>query len=127
MQSRRGKRGEEKSASRRSVANTDPSARVSQILPHWDAMRRELLIGGQVVKRFRVPAPNQEAVLAAFEEEGWPHRVYDPLPPEDEKDAKRRLNETIKRLNRHRLARVIRFHGDGTGEGVFWEMIHDWR
>ena len=80
-----------------------------------------------MVKCFRVPAPNQEMVLTAFEEEGWPYRVYDPLPPEEGKDAKQRLHETIKALNGHRLARIIRFHGDGTGEGVFWELVHDWR
>jgi hypothetical protein len=127
MQSRRGIKKGKKPAGEGSGADKGPSSQGSHLRPHWNAMRRELLVGGQVVKRFRVPAPNQEAVLAAFEEEGWPHRVYDPLPPEDEKDAKRRLHETIKRLNRHRLARIIRFHGDGTGEGVLWELVLDWR
>lgn len=103
------------------------SADIAQIVPHWNAMHRELVVDGQVVKRFRVPAPNQEAVLTAFEEEGWPHRVFDPLPPVDSTDAKQRLHETIKSLNGHRLARIIRFRGDGTGEGVFWELVQDWR
>ena len=85
-------------------------------------MRRELIVGGQVVKRFRQPASNQEAVLAAFEEEGWPHRVYDPLPLKEDLDAKQRLHETIKSLNGHRRARIMRFFGDGTGEGVCWEL-----
>jgi hypothetical protein len=95
--------------------------------PHWDALRRELTVGGQIVKRFRVPAPNQEAVLSAFEEEGWPAAILDPLPPQDEQDGKQRLHDTIKSLNRSRLARVIRFSGDGTGEGAFWELSGDWR
>ena len=67
-----------------------------KILPHWNALRRELIVGGQVVKRFRVPAPNQEAVLTAFEEEGWPQRVYDPLSPNGDTDTKNRLHQTIK-------------------------------
>ena len=38
----------------------------------------------EIVKRYRVPAPNQELILAAFEEEGWPQLIDDPLPPQDE-------------------------------------------
>lgn len=103
------------------------SADAAQLIPRWDSMRRELVVDGQIVKRFRLPAPNQEAVLEAFEEEGWPPRVYDPLPPQPEQDSKRRLHETIKALNCRRLARIIRFRGDGTGQGVLWELVHDWR
>lgn len=98
-----------------------------KLLPRWDAMRRELIVDGQIVKRFRLPAPNQEAVLLAFEEEGWPSRVFDPLPPQAGQCSKRRLHETIKALNRSRFARIIRFQGDGTGQGVLWEWVRDWR
>lgn len=101
-------------------------AQTQYLVPRWDAVRRELSVDGQMVKRFRQPAPNQEAVLTAFEEEGWPPRIYDPLSPQAGLDQKRRLHETIKTLNRRRLARVIRFCGDGTGEGVFWELVTDW-
>jgi hypothetical protein len=96
-------------------------------MPRWDSLRRELKVDGQIVKRFRLPAANQESVLAAFEEEGWPPRIYDPLPPRDAQCPKRRLHETIKALNRSRLARIIRFCGDGTGEGILWELSCDWR
>jgi hypothetical protein len=34
-----------------------------------------------VVKEFKLPAPNQETILTAFQEEGWPPRIDDPLPP----------------------------------------------
>jgi hypothetical protein len=44
-----------------------------QARPCWDGGRRELRLEGVVVKRFKQPAPNQEKVLAAFEEEGWPN------------------------------------------------------
>jgi len=110
-----------------SGATNDSSAAAAQLLPRWDAMRRELVVDGQIVKRFRLPAVNQEAVLTAFEEEGWPARIFDPLPPQLSRCSKRRLNETIKALNRSHLARIIRFRGDGTGEGVLWEWFPDWR
>jgi hypothetical protein len=37
--------------------------------PHWQSARRELWLGDALIKRFRRPAPNQEMVLAVFEED----------------------------------------------------------
>jgi len=90
---------------------------------HWDAEHRKLDVRGQVVKRFKWQAPNQEIVLSAFQEEGWPLRIDDPLPPQPEQDSKRRLSDTIKCLNRKQINSLIHFHGDGTGEGVVWELV----
>ena len=82
-----------------------------------------LRLGQCVVKEYRVPSLNQEAILTAFEEEGWPHRIDDPLSPQADQDPKCRLHDTIKRLNGHHKDRLIRFRGDGTGEGVCWEYV----
>lgn len=90
--------------------------------PHWDCDRQELLVGSIVVKRFRVPAVSQEAILAAFEEDAWPARIDDPLPPRADQPPKRRLQETIKSLNRNQKYPLIRFQGDGTAQGVLWEF-----
>ncbi len=90
-------------------------------LPRWDRDRQELRLGSYLVKQFKVPAPNQEMILAVFQEEGWPPRVDDPLPPQPELDAKRRLHDTINSLNRHQKAPLVRFVGDGSGQGVRWE------
>ncbi|QEG38133.1 hypothetical protein UC8_00860 [Roseimaritima ulvae] len=89
--------------------------------PHWDSERRILYVDKRIVKRFKWRATNQEAVLSTFQEEGWPPRVDDPLPPHPEQDSKRRLSDTIKCLNHKQANDLIRFHGDGTGEGVTWE------
>jgi hypothetical protein len=64
-----------------------------------------------------------EAILAAFQEEKWTARIDDPLPPVPEQDSKRRLSDTITCLNRNQKHQLIRFHGDGTGEGIIWEFI----
>lgn len=93
------------------------------LLPHWDRDRRELWLGKKLVKQFRLPSRNQETILAAFEEEGWPSSIDDPLPPQPEQDAKRRLHETIRSLNRHQKHRLLRFQGDGTGQRVMWERF----
>ncbi len=89
--------------------------------PKWDRDRQELRVGTVVVKRFRVPAASQEAILSAFEEEAWPSRIDDPLPPRSDQSPKRRLQETIKSLNRNQKQPLIRFLGDGSARGVLWE------
>lgn len=90
-------------------------------LPKWLRDRRELRVNDRVVKQFKVPAPNQETILAAFEEEGWPYRIDDPLPPHSDQDPKRRLHDTINKLNRHQRHTLVHFRGDGTGRGICWE------
>jgi hypothetical protein len=89
--------------------------------PQWNPHSHELRIDGMLVKRFKWPAVNQEMILAAFEEEGWPRRIDDPLPPQPEQDSKRRLHDTIKCLNRNQSHCLLHFRGDGTGEGIVWE------
>lgn len=94
-------------------------------LPQWDRQCRVLRVGQCVVKHYRRPSANQERVLSAFQEEDWPHRIDDPLSPQGEQEPKCRLHDTIKWLNRHQEHHLIRFLGDGTGEGVCWELISD--
>ena len=107
------------------VVHVDPHNTVdprNTPLPSWHRDRRELRLGHVVVKQFKVPAPNQETILAAFDEEGWPFRIDDPLPPQADQDSKRRLHDTINKLNRHQKQPLIHFRGDGTGRGICWEL-----
>jgi hypothetical protein len=92
-------------------------------VPHWDAAGRKLWFGKDLIKQFKVPAKNQELVLAAFDEEGWPPCIDDPLPPQDGIDAKTRLHDTIIRLNRSHQSKCIRFHGNGNGLAVHWVRV----
>jgi hypothetical protein len=92
-------------------------------IPEWDRDRQELRLGRVIVKQFKVPAPNQEIVLASFEEESWPIRIDDPLPVHPSIAAKQRLHETITSLNRNQRTRLINFSGDGSGQGVRWEAF----
>jgi len=103
-------------------SETLPSVEEKVLAPRWDARRRELLFGDCLVKRYRGRSPNQEAVMMAFEEEEWPSQIFDPLIPLPNLCPKRRLNDTIKCLNRHRVRPLIRFGGDGTGQGILWEQ-----
>jgi hypothetical protein len=101
--------------------NTVPLSKTYANSPHWDSVRHELSFGRHIVKRFRLPSPNQEKILNVFQEEGWPPYIDDPLPPLTDKCSRQRLHDTIRSLNRNQKARLIRFLGDGTGTGIRWE------
>jgi hypothetical protein len=90
--------------------------------PRWDAARRELALGERMIKRFRVPARNQELVLSAFQEANWPESIDDPLTGEFDIDPKTRLNDVVYRLNHKQLACLIRFHVNGRGGRVYWSL-----
>jgi hypothetical protein len=91
--------------------------------PHFDRELRILWLDGAVVKRFREPAPNQQLILAAFEEDGWPERIDDAIPPKMGIDSKKRLHATVRHLNERHEDKRMRFFGDGTGEGIGWMPI----
>jgi hypothetical protein len=92
-------------------------------VPIWDAARHLLIFDRRIIKQFKWQAVNQETVLSVFQEEGWPTRIDDPLVPILTLDVKRRLSDTIKCLNRNQRHPLIRFHGDGTGQGVIWKAV----
>jgi hypothetical protein len=121
----RAEEGLENDAADASISAKPDATPASRVVPLWDADLQELRVNGLIVKQFKVPAPNQEMVLAAFQEEGWPARIDDPLPPQADQDPKRRLHDTIVSLNRTHKHRMIRFMGDGSGEGVRWTIVTD--
>jgi hypothetical protein len=106
---------------RKTTAETNSLA-ASALKPRWHPTRRELSLAGVIVKRFRVPARNQETILSVFEEEDWAEHIHDPLPVAHDIDAPTRLHDAINRLNRCQINPLVRFHGDGKGTGVFWEL-----
>jgi hypothetical protein len=100
-----------------------PTARSVAKKPSWERRLRELRLGDVVVKKFRQRAANQELILDAFEEEGWPPRIDDPLSPMAEQDVKRRLHSTIGNLNRSQEIHLIHFEGGGDGQSVCWRLL----
>lgn len=102
------------------VISALPSKRARE-RPCWDGERRELSFCGDLVKRFRRPAANQERILAAFEEEEWPAAIDDPLPGSFV-DAHERLHDSIRRLNRCQKVRRLRFERDGNGR-ILWRSV----
>ena len=93
--------------------------------PVWKKDHRALWFGPHLVKQFKVPAVNQEIILAAFAEEDWPARIDDPLPQHASIDPRRRLHDTINSLNRNQRFPALHFSGDGTGQAICWEALPD--
>lgn len=100
-----------------------------ELQPSWNPRSRELRVGEVLVKQFRVPAKSQEIVLQAFQEEGWPQYIDDPLPWVADRVPKQRLQNAIKRLNSNQSNQLLKFRGDGNGEGIGWmftELASSW-
>ena len=91
--------------------------------PRWDPGRRELWFGGKCVKAFKGGAKNQEPVLAAFEEQGWPECIECPLVASGNQSRGERLLYVLKALNRSQHTPSIRFRGNGTGRCVCWRPV----
>jgi len=91
------------------------------LLPHYDKDERVLHWGRHVLKCFRQPSVNQELVLRAAQEQGWPVWFDDPLPRASGTNPKTRLHDTTKDLNRRQAESLIHFKGDGSGRRIGWE------
>ena len=88
---------------------------LQSVRPRWDEANRQFFINGVVVKTYKHKAVNQTAVLAALQESGWARRVLLPF-------HKVKTSQTLKELNRLAPDKM-RFRGDGTGEGLTWELV----
>jgi hypothetical protein len=92
--------------------------------PDWQADVHELWYLGQRVKKFRHPAPHQELILTAFQEQDWVRHIFDPLPGlRDGQDPRRRLRDAIRGLNDYHENPLLRFHSNGGGDGICWEAV----
>lgn len=88
--------------------------------PRWIAGSGELWFDGEVVRYVRnlSRAKNVVRILAAFEENGWPPRIDDPITSGGSSDQRRRAIESLnKGLTR------IRFSCAGDGESFAWEEL----
>jgi len=96
------------------------------LLPFWDAERRQLWLGTSLLKEFSQPASNQVAILTAFRSAGWAsRRIDDPLsstPNDLPGDARLRLRETVKNLNRGIPKGTIHFWLEAECNGVWWDF-----
>jgi hypothetical protein len=76
--------------------------------------------GGAVILRLRCDASNQSTLLAAFQEDGWPTEIDDPLPGGGGVSARDRLHNTVQSLMKRMPPDTIRFALAKGGAAVCW-------
>jgi hypothetical protein len=87
--------------------------------PSWSRHEYKLRLGETTIRKVKRQADsNIVKVLDAFEEQGWPGHIDDPVQHDL---YPLRIHETIRSLNTR--LRLIRFHADGEGKGICWERL----
>jgi hypothetical protein len=102
------------------AARSDGQPTVGLPKPDWDVDLRTLRVGTAVVKHYEQPAPCQEAILAAFQEQLWIEQIDDPLPGVHGQNPKQRLHNTVQNLNRNQTNPLLDFGCCKNGQGVSW-------
>jgi hypothetical protein len=101
-----------------------PWAEAQHQKPSWNG--HTLMYRGRVIKRFTNPAKNQKRVLSAFEEQGWPEGITDPIPGlkgGTHAYMSKRVSDTVDGLNDdHVTPGLIRFEADGH-RGYRWRRV----
>jgi len=91
--------------------------------PYWDADEHELWFKGRVIKRYSREAKLQACILGAFQEEGWPPCIDDPLTGNAEQSLSRssRFRNAVRKLNENVEQFGLGFKCNGRG-GVWWYL-----
>jgi len=84
--------------------------------PYWDG--NTLWCDGVAVMTFTDAAESCRAVLATFQEAGWPEVIDDPLSGKPGVQKQRRLGYAVEVLNSKQ--KVVFFYKNGTGKQVCW-------
>jgi hypothetical protein len=96
-----------------------PRRQIRTTLPRWNADLRELRYGSVLCRKYTRKAPEQERLLAAFEDAGWPPRIASDSQSSNElRQLVYTLNEGLRKNDS-----PIEFSGDGSGHGVLWAKI----
>lgn len=83
----------------------------------WRRAEKRLYYDGAVAREWQRIAPNQFAVLDAFQELDWPLEIDDPLSGGCD-DPTMRVRETVRKLNRSMMG--LAFSSNGRGTGFSW-------
>jgi hypothetical protein len=83
--------------------------------PNWNKSTLELCYQGQLARKIRRIARNPIIVLDAFQEDGWPAHIDNPLPPNAN------ISEVVRTLNQR--LKLLRFASDGASSGFNWRLL----
>ncbi|MFM8531547.1 MAG: hypothetical protein ACKOD2_18105 [Ilumatobacteraceae bacterium] len=91
-----------------------------EAVPSWHKGLGELRYRGEVIRAVKPEAENLRTILDAFELDGWPSEIYDPLRPDEKSDRRRRAVGTL-----NNGLRGIRFSSTGGGRRIAWKPVAD--
>lgn len=86
-------------------------------LPEWDNVVHTLFLGGRAVKHFRSLAPQQEGIIEAFHNAGWPPCLLTSLLPPQ---IRSHLRSSVQALNRS-VRPLLHFRLEGKTSRLVWE------
>ena len=98
--------------------------------PEWKVDPGRLLFGGQLIKEFRRPAPNQRRLLDEFQRRLWPAQIGNPFFGDhiNVATAVEVLRNTAEALNDdHLAARRIRFGTRDNCSYIYWKPVREVR
>jgi hypothetical protein len=83
--------------------------------PEWNPDRGKLLLGNKGIRSVRImkQPSNIQLILDAFQADGWPERIMNPI-------ASDKLSETIRTLNSG--LKRIKFHSQEGGAAITWDF-----
>jgi hypothetical protein len=91
--------------------------------PRWDPRLLVLQVDDIAVKEFQAKARNQLVIVSAFDTQGWPRQIDNPLDSGGPAQRAQALADAVHGLNRNLRAKVIRFHTAEKGASVRYELL----
>ena len=88
-------------------------------VPDWVAVDHDLFFRGRLIKHFKFLAPNQAAILAAFQAARWAPSIEFQLPHTVGRNAKIQMRETIENLKRN-VYPHLHFFQERSGTRIGW-------
>jgi hypothetical protein len=104
-------------------AGPGPLETARALRPEWDG-ECSLRLGEDEVKHFRQPARAQKQILDAFQEEGWPPWIFNPLGAEGHRTGGERLRDAVNKLHALQVGPWrLHFRVERGGERVSWQIL----
>jgi hypothetical protein len=108
--------------------SSDDRIAIPSPVPHWDGDTATLWYAGRRLFELSGKAEILRLIMETFEEDGWPPKIDDPIPPKSDTIPANRVQYAVRALNSKKTLDgsplPITFHeGDG-GTTIRWEQVH---
>jgi hypothetical protein len=92
----------------------------------WDREKRELRDGSKIIKKFKHHATRVSfIVLDAFQEDGWPPKIFSPVRPRRGTPYDQVIRESVQSLNESFKGTEIKFYADSRKDSIGWKYVKE--